>query len=173
MAQWYMVTVVGEDRTGIVSHLTRALYEGGANLGEASMLRLGGNFTIMLMTQFQGSVDQLGQLIAPAVEAMGLRCHVDPIQGRLHQHAKADVRVSVYGADRAGIVAQVTGALAEAGLDILELESDVVGSTDKPVYVMVIEGRATKGLEVLRAALDAVPDPRVDAQIEAIDTMVG
>lgn len=173
MAQWFMVTVVGEDRTGIVSHLTQALFEGGANLGEASMLRLGGNFTIMLMTQFDGSAEALDQLIGPVVESMGLRRHVDPIQGHLHQHASADVRVTVYGADRAGIVAQVTGALAEAGLHILELESDVIGSAAKPVYVMVIEGRASQGVDALRAALDAVADPNVDAQIESIDTMLG
>lgn len=173
MANWFMVTVVGEDRTGIVSHLTQALYEGGANLGEASMLRLGGNFSIMLMTQFQGSAEELDRLIGPVVASMGLRHHVDPIQGRLHQHASADVRVTVYGADRAGIVARVTGALAEAGLDILELESDVIGSAAKPVYVMVIEGRANQGIEALQSALDAVADPAVDARIESIDTMMG
>lgn len=173
MANWFMVTVVGEDRTGIVSHLTQALYEGGANLGEASMLRLGGNFSIMLMTQFQGSAEELDRLIGPVVASMGLRHHVDPIQGRLHQHGSADVRVTVYGADRAGIVARVTGALAEAGLDILELESDVIGSAAKPVYVMVIEGRANQGIEALQSALDAVADPAVDARIESIDTMMG
>lgn len=173
MANWFMVTVVGEDRTGIVSHLTQALYEGGANLGEASMLRLGGNFSIMLMTQFEGSAEELDRLIGPVVASMGLRHHVDPIQGRLHQHASADVRVTVYGADRAGIVARVTGALAEAGLDILELESDVIGSAAKPVYVMVIEGRANQGIEALQSALDAVADPAVDARIESIDTMMG
>lgn len=35
MDRWYMVAVGGEDRPGIVSHLTHAQYEGGANLGEA------------------------------------------------------------------------------------------------------------------------------------------
>lgn len=173
MAQWFMITVVGEDRSGIVSHLTQALFQGGANLGEASMLRLGGNFTIMLMTQFEGSAEALEQLVGPVVENLGLRCHVDPIQGRLHQHASADVRVTVYGADRAGIVARITGALTEAGLGILELESDVIGSATKPVYVMVIEGRATQGIQALQTALDAAVDSDVDAQIEALDTMLG
>ncbi|CAK0777283.1 hypothetical protein CCP3SC15_5790004 [Gammaproteobacteria bacterium] len=47
MKQWYMLTVVGQDRPGIVALLTASLYEGGCNLGEASMIRLGGNFTII------------------------------------------------------------------------------------------------------------------------------
>lgn len=173
MGQWYMLTVVGEDRPGIVARLSQALFEGGANLGEASMLRLGGNFSIMLMTRFDGGVEALDRMIAPVTEALGLHRHIDPIEGRLHRHGTADVRVTVYGADRAGIVAQVTGALAAAGLNILELESDVVGSESRPIYVMVIEGAAGQGIDALRQALDAMADSRVDARIEAIDTMVG
>ena len=34
--------------------VTRALFEGGCNLGEASMIRLGANFTIMLMVSYSG-----------------------------------------------------------------------------------------------------------------------
>ena len=37
MSNWYMLTVVGRDRPGIVSQVTLALYKGGGNLGEASM----------------------------------------------------------------------------------------------------------------------------------------
>ncbi len=46
---WYMLTAVGEDRAGIVAGVTKALFEGGCNLGDASMMRLGGSFSIMLM----------------------------------------------------------------------------------------------------------------------------
>ncbi|MCW8983520.1 MAG: amino acid-binding protein, partial [Gammaproteobacteria bacterium] len=41
MNNWYMVTLVGRDQKGIVSRVTKALFEGGCNLGEASMMRLG------------------------------------------------------------------------------------------------------------------------------------
>ncbi|MDH4276271.1 MAG: ACT domain-containing protein, partial [Gammaproteobacteria bacterium] len=81
---------------------------------------------------------------------------------------------SVHGADRPGIVAQVTRALAEAGLDILDLESDVGGSAQAPIYVMHIEGVAREGLPALRSALDVVSrGTGIHAQIAAIDTLVG
>jgi len=35
---WHMLTVVGADRPGIVAKLTEALFRGGCNLGEASMV---------------------------------------------------------------------------------------------------------------------------------------
>lgn len=172
--RWYMLTLVGKDRPGIVAHITGALYEGGCNLGEASMMRLGGNFTIMLMVSFAGSAKALNDLLLTETQSLGLTAHIDPIEGQLHEHHIPDVRISVHGADRAGIVAKVTSALAEAGLDILDLESDVGGSRQAPIYVMHIEGIAREGVPALRAALDVVMrDEGVRAQIHAIDTLVG
>jgi glycine cleavage system transcriptional repressor len=173
MKHWYMLTVVGGDRPGIVSHLTHALYEGGCNLGETSMMRLGGNFTIMMMVQSEGSRKALDALIEPVIDSLGLHAHIDPIEGGLHQHQIPDVRIRVFGADRAGIVAQVTGALAEAGLNILDLESDVAGTAENPIYIMIIEGTASEGVEALESALSVVLQEGIDARIEKIETMVG
>ncbi len=173
MSHWYMLTLVGQDRPGIVARLTQALFQGGCNLGEASMMRLGGNFTIMLMARHDGTLKTLAKLVEPVAESMDLHLHVDRIEGHLHQHLEPDVRITVHGADRAGIIAQVTGALAEAGLNILDLESDVAGTPDKPIYILHIEGVAREGVEALRSALAAVVDKGVEAHIQAIDTMIG
>ena len=120
--KWFMLTLVGKDRPGIVSHVSAALFDGGCNLGEASMIRLGGNFTIMLMVQFEGTVHALEQLVEGVAESLNLHLHIDVIEAHLHQHLIPDVRITVYGADRAGIVAKVTAVLAEVGLHILDLE---------------------------------------------------
>lgn len=173
MSKWYMVTVVGEDRPGIVARLTHALYEAEANLGEASMMRLGGNFTIMLMVQFAGTARQLDQTVEPVLQSLGLHWHVDRIEGHLHDHRQPDVHITVSGADRAGIVAHVTAALAEAGLNILELESDVGGTAEVPIYIMQIEGHAREGIPALRSALDTVADEGIDVTIEPVDTLIG
>ncbi len=173
MRHWYMLTLVGEDRPGIVAALSRAIYEGGGNLGEASMMRLGGNFTIMMMVDFSGSRSALASLVAPVAESMGLHCHIDRIEGHLHEHRLPDVRITVFGADRAGIVARVTTALSEAGLNILELESDVAGSEDEPVYIMHIEGHAREGYDSVRAAVEVINEEGIEASIEPVDTMIG
>lgn len=170
---WYMLTLVGKDRPGIVAHLTHALYEGGANLGETAMMRLGGNFSIMMMVQFAGTRHALQEVVGGVAESLGLRLHIDAIEARLHEHRIPDVRISVYGADRAGIVAQVTGALAEAGLDILDLESDVAGTAAEPIYVLHMEGQATEGIPALESALDIVrSEDGVDASLQPVDTLL-
>jgi glycine cleavage system transcriptional repressor len=173
MKHWYMLTLVGKDRPGIVAHLSAALYDGGCNLGEASMMRLGGNFTIMMMAQFDGNTSALSHIVQPVSESMGLHLHVDRIEASLHQHLEPDVRITVYGADRAGIVAHMTGALAEAGLHILDMDTSVAGTEDKPIYIMQIEGHAAEGIEALQSALDAVAEKGVEAKLETIDTMIG
>ena len=171
--KWYMLTLVGKDRPGIVAHVTAALYEGGANLGETSMMRLGGNFTIMMMVQFSGTTHALQDLVGGVAESLGLQLHIDHIEARLHDHRIPDVRITVYGADRAGIVAKVTGVLAEAGLDILELDSDVAGTDAEPIYIMSIEGHAAEGVPALESALDIVRAEGIDASLQPIDTLVG
>lgn len=168
-----MLTVVGADRPGIVARLARELFALGANLGEASMLRLGGNFTIMLMVRTDLDAEALEARLAPAATDLDLRLHVDPSEGGLHQHVQPEVRIRVHGADRAGIVAEVSEALAGIGFNILALDTDVAGGDDAPLYVMQIEGIAPRGVEAVAAALEPLRGRGIELGVEAIDILVG
>jgi len=169
-----MLTLVGKDRTGIVAKISAALYQENCNLGEASMTRLGGNFTIMLMIQFDGLAQALDRILQPVCDSLNLRYHVDQIEGELHHHLEPDVRVRVHGADRAGIVADVTRTLASAGLDILNLESDVAGTSENPLYIMNIEGVALKGIDALNHALKTLDcGEDVEIHLSEIDILRG
>ncbi len=172
MSNWFMLTLVGKDRAGIVAQITTTLFENNCNLGEASMMRLGGNFSIMLMVSYQGDAKALKNRLAPVTDRLALKIHIDAIEAKLHQHVIPDVRISVLGADRAGIVSQVTSALSDAGLDILDLESDVGGSQDKPLYIMHIEGRAIKGIEPLESAITQIRSNKIDVHLSPIETMI-
>ena len=174
MKNWFMVTIVGKDQPGLVAKVSQALFQAGGNLGEASMARLGTNFTIMLMAQFDGAANDLKNILAPVSESLRLHCHVDLIEGELHRHVEPDVRITVYGADCPGIVAEVTGTLAEEGLNILNLETDVGGSKEDPVYIMNIDGIASKGIAGLEKALDKLADDKnLETRLSPIDTLIG
>jgi len=173
MANWTMLTLVGTDQPGIVAKLTQALYQAGCNLGEASMMRLGGNFTIMLMVSLEGDSDKLRDVIQPISDSLNLHYHIDAIEAQLHQHLEPDVRISVYGADRPGIVSDVTASLADAGLHILDLESDVAGSEAEPIYIMHIEGHAGKGVDALKTAVEKIKSQGIDVSLSEIDTLLG
>ncbi|OQW91613.1 MAG: amino acid-binding protein [Beggiatoa sp. IS2] len=175
MSQWFMLTLVGQDQPGIVAKITTTLYTAGCNLGEASMLRLGGNFTIMLMVHHPNYSFNISELIKPTAEELQLHFHFDPIEGQLHDHQSAEIRISVHGADRAGIVAQVTTVLAEIGFNILNLESDVGGNQQHPFYIMHIEGTTIQGIETIKRVLNQLISTRLPdlyVQVEPIDTSI-
>lgn len=174
MKNWFMLTLVGKDHAGIVATITEALYLNHCNLGEASMTRLGGSFTIMLMVQFKGKAEELDHTLQTVCDSLNLRHHVDKIEGELHHHLEPNVRLSVHGSDRSGIVAQVTRVLADAGLNILNLESDVGGTTDKPLYIMHIEGIAAKGVEALQNAIKVFESENdVEVHLSELETLRG
>lgn len=171
---WYMLTLIGADRPGIVAAITKTLFDLGLNLGETSMLRLGGNFTIMMMVNGDDrGEDQLREALRPVIEAQGMCLHVDPIEARLHEHLLPNIQVTVSGADRTGIVAQVTAALAENGFNILDLESDVAGTAERPVYIMQIAGVADVPVESIDHSMNALREQGVDINVTAIETYIG
>jgi glycine cleavage system transcriptional repressor len=173
MKHWYMLTLVGEDGPGIVAKLTTALFEQGINLGETSMIRLGGNFTIMMMISSDMDSEAIDQAIGSLIDSMDLCMHLDPIEGHLHQHIVPNMTVRVSGADKAGIVSSVTTALFANGFNILDLTSDVAGSNDKPVYIMMIEGYSEKSWEELQKAVDESVTEGVDVSVSPIEMMIG
>ncbi len=170
---WYMLTLIGADKPGIVAAVTQALFERGVNLGETSMLRLGGNFTIMMMVNGADDTTDLRERLEPVISAQGMCLHVDPIDAHLHEHLVPNIQVTVTGADRAGIVAQVTAALAAAGFNILDLESDVAGTPDQPVYILQIAGVADVAVEAIEQALAPLRDVGVDVNVNPIETYIG
>ena len=132
------------------------------------MMRLGGNFTIMMMISGDGDV---GTLLRPVTEQLNLQLHLYSTGGVLHRHLAPNVQVRVNGADRAGIISQVTNALAEKGFNILELESDVAGTEEKPVYIMHIEGYCECPVEELQQVAAELGELSVD--VSPIETLIG
>jgi len=79
----------------------------------------------------------------------------------------------VYGADRPGIVAKITSTLAARNFNILDLESEVGGTREQPIYVMTIDGHSTESAATLENVLGPLWDKGVEVRITAIDTLVG
>lgn len=173
MSKWYMLTLIGRDQIGIVARVTAALFDLGCQLGETSMLRLGGNFTMMLMTEYDGEGEALHKQLAPVVAEFDLHLHIDKIDGKLHDHVVPEIQISVHGADRPGIIAKITAQLAQLSFNILGLESDVAGTAQRPVYVMHIEGVTPASEADIVAALGGLADEGIQIKVSAIDTVVG
>jgi len=135
------VTAVGADRPGIVAAVSRALYDVGGNIEDSRMAILGGHFAMVLIVALPDGADpkELERALAEPAGALELITTVRPVAEAppIHDGGTPYV-VSVYGADKPGIVWQISEALAATHVNISDLATHVVGDQE-PVYVMILE----------------------------------
>lgn len=131
------MTVIGHDRPGIVAEVAEVLAQLGLNLTDSTMTRLRGHFAMTLVCTGEADAARVAEALRP-VEADGsLTLAVRPVppQQPAAVAGGAPYRLSVHGADRLGIVAAVTRALADVGGNITDLTTRLAGD----LYVLVAE----------------------------------
>lgn len=141
MSNLVAVTVVGVDRPGIVSAMSKVLFDQGCNLEDVSSTILRGHFSMMLLVHVPGSMDpaNLEAELAAAGGPLGLTVTVRAVEETTSEVPAPTHMVSVYGADKPGIVFKVAETLAAAGANITDLASRVIGEGDAPVYAVMLE----------------------------------
>jgi glycine cleavage system transcriptional repressor len=143
------------------------LFEHGGNIEDSRMAILGGHFAMMLIVALPDGSEPSSleaSLAAPARE-LDLIVAVRPVAEAPAGHAAGSgYVVSVYGADRPGIVFRVSEALAARGANITDLVTRVVEG-DPAVYVMLME--VTIPSDVDAGAVDR--DLKTIAQELAVD----
>ncbi|MDQ3931595.1 MAG: ACT domain-containing protein [Actinomycetota bacterium] len=132
------LSAIGVDRPGIVAAVAGLLAERGANVEDSAMTILGGQFAMMLVVATDDSADTLRAAIEPVARDLGLVVMVTAVEER-HRVAAPTHVLSVYGADRPGIMAGVSQALADLDVNITDLNTRVLPPEDAPVYAMVLE----------------------------------
>jgi glycine cleavage system transcriptional repressor len=128
----------------------------------------------MLMLRMEAEKESVRNLLQSVYEKMELFFHVGNIVADLHRQVDPNYRLSVHGAVQVGIVAVVIRTLAKSDFNILNLESDVGGSKEKPVYIMHIEGFANCGRVELERSLQSLKkEKEIVMHLVPVDTMVG
>ncbi|MBF0448047.1 MAG: amino acid-binding protein [Magnetococcales bacterium] len=156
-----LLTLFGQDRTGIVAELTRVLYETGCNIADSSMTRLGGEFTVMLVVWLPEnfSTADLSERLTPVVNKMALEHHIkelDPntVLNPNPTQPERECIISVLGADQPGIVYRVAKAIHATGGNVSDLYTQVIGSAKRPIYSMIIETEYSSNIEAIKEELD-------------------
>ncbi|MBV9079964.1 MAG: ACT domain-containing protein [Elusimicrobia bacterium] len=159
----YLLWASGEDRPGIVSAVTRALFQIGANLEDSSMMRLGSEFGIFVIftTRRAISDEKFGKLLQPIKKKLRLAVGVKPLSTRQAAFRVASERlhlVSIHGPDRPGIVYRATDLLAKRGFNITDLSTHRTTTGPRAGYILLIEGevRSKSTLAKIRRDLSAL-----------------
>lgn len=158
----FSVSVMGKDRPGIVAEVSRILYELGCNIEDSTCTILSGQFAMILVVFHEKPMTtaEMNPSFDDVRRNMGLQVTIHPLKADEVVHDKSFTGrphiISVYGADRPGIVYSVARELALRKVNITDLNTQVVGSKERPVYVMVLEVDLPEGIDMKE--LDAVFD---------------
>jgi glycine cleavage system transcriptional repressor len=127
------VTVIGPDRPGIVADVAEVLSGLRANLTDSTMTRLRGHFAMTLICSTTAAALDVERELADLSDLVITVREVGPDEDS--ELAGVPYVLSLHGADRLGIVATVTRAVAVAGGNITDLSTRLIG----PLYLLIAE----------------------------------
>ena len=124
MRRMLVMTVIGQDRPGLVESVAGLVAEHGGNWLESRMSRLGGQFAGILRVEVPE--EQESRLISGLrqLEARGLKVVVHPDETPAVSVPTRPSLLEIVGQDRPGIIREISRALATNGVNVEELESE-------------------------------------------------
>lgn len=122
-----VLTVIGDDKPGIVEQLADRVLATGANWEESRMARLGGKFAGLLRVSVDADrADALAATLR-GLGAGGLTIVVER-SADIQAGAARTIRLEVVGNDHPGIVRDISRVLAQHEVNIEELETDLTSA---------------------------------------------
>jgi glycine cleavage system regulatory protein len=124
-----VLTVIGADRPGLVEALSKAIAAHDANWEESRMARLAGQFAGILRVTVDDDarraalIRELGEL-----EQAGLRVVTTVSDATEAEPATQLLRLELVSDDRAGIILDISRALAKLSVNVEELTSEITSA---------------------------------------------
>jgi glycine cleavage system regulatory protein len=124
-----VVTVIGPDRPGIVRLLSDRAQRFGANWAASRLSRLAGEFAGMVHFEVpRENADALASSLR-GLESAGLKLVIAKSDLSEAPSGLRGIELELVGDDRLGIVSHLTRILAESGISIEHIHTEIVGTT--------------------------------------------
>jgi glycine cleavage system transcriptional repressor len=158
-----VLTVVGDDRTGLVDEVTRFVADCGGNLEDGRMVNLHGQFAMMMLIGGpQQTMDCLQARLPELVQASRVRAELTPAGVDRPAAAAIPYRLTTSGMDHPGLMQPVAHLLGERGINIESAETTLSHApiTGTPLFEMafVLSVPGEVAVAELRGALGRLCD---------------
>jgi len=174
MRKQLVLTASGRDRPGVLEEVTKLILRHEGNVEASRFQRLGGDFALMMFVT--APEERIGSLRETLSEL-----HFVKFDMQIRLSVATDVQedtaalacaITVLGADHLGIIYEVTRYLAEQGINIETMNTEVVSApmSGTPLFTMsaVVRVPQKLSLDDLREALDYIGEELcVDTQVFA------
>lgn len=154
-----VMTIVSPDRTGLVESIARVVADHGGNWLESRMCRLGGEFAGILRVEVPEKKKSALLAALQQLQSGGLQIVVRDTEVP-SVPAGRQTTLEIVGADRPGIVREITSALARAGVNVEEFASEISSAPMSGETLFKAEARlhlpAQCDLAALKADLEKI-----------------
>ena len=157
----FILTVLGDDRPGLVSAISAPVSAHGASWERSQLSRLAGKFAgIVVVSVADANADALVADLA-ALSDRGLQVVLERTD-EVPERESVALSLELLGADHPGIVAEISAALAALEVNIEELSTDVrdapmAGGTLFEAHAL-LSAPASTATDDLRAMLEGLAD---------------
>ena len=123
MQTYLVLTVIGDDKPGLVESLSRVIAEHGGNWQESSMSQLAGKFAGILRVSV---ANEQADALVKALQSLSddLRLLIEQASADEAVDAPRTVQLNLVGNDRPGIVREISHALAVLSVNVEQLNTE-------------------------------------------------
>ena len=121
----YIVTFIGDDRPGLVESLSRVIESNRGNWLESRLSQLGGKFAGLVLVTLPDDNGTALEADLKDLSASGLSVRVTPASAMAATSRGRSITLKVIGPDRLGIVREISRALAQREVNVVEMDSEV------------------------------------------------
>ncbi len=121
----YIVTFIGDDRPGLVESLSRVIESNQGSWLESRLSQLGGKFAGLVLVTLPGDNGAALEADLKELSASGLSVRVTPATAMTASSRGQSITLKVIGPDRLGIVREISRALAQREVNVVEMDSQV------------------------------------------------
>ena len=123
MTSYLVLTVIGDDRPGLVEQLAQIVARNSGNWLESSMSQLAGKFAgILRVSVPDENADQLVSELESLSDS--LKLVIEKGSGELSEEASQALTLNLIGNDRPGIIREISAALARQKVNVEELNTE-------------------------------------------------
>src|SRR3954452_4937063 len=134
-----LVSILTQDRVGLVSEIADHLFEAGVNLGDTTfaVLGTGAEFTAVCHLPQEVDLHTLEQELTnlPSLASAQVRVVPYMFDRRPDETGKVTHRITISGGDQLGLVARLSHVFAQYGANIVRLEARKLPEAEGGLYV--------------------------------------
>jgi glycine cleavage system transcriptional repressor len=134
-----LVSILTQDRVGLVSEVADHLFEAGVNLGDTTFAVLGSGAQFTAVCELPaglaiGALEQ-GLIALPTLADAQVRVVPYMFDGRPEEAGTVTHRITISGGDQLGLVARLSQVFAQHSANIVRLEARRLPEADGGLYV--------------------------------------